>query len=87
MLAEEERPVKPRPKNAYLDKLQEMSEEEKEDCFHRRLWTAAIICGSLGWLDVIELRKNTLHAISNSSSLRAGNKNPSSPGPAGFCDD
>ena len=31
MLAEEERPVKPRPKNAYLDKLQEMSEEEKED--------------------------------------------------------
>jgi probable DNA metabolism protein len=31
MLAEEERPVKPRPKNAYLDKLQEMSKEERED--------------------------------------------------------
>ena len=28
MLEEELRPVKPRPKNAYLDKLQEMSEEE-----------------------------------------------------------
>lgn len=30
MLTEEERPVKPRPKNAYLEKLQEMSEEERE---------------------------------------------------------
>ena len=28
MLAEEPRPVKPRPKNAYLDKLRYMSEEE-----------------------------------------------------------
>jgi uracil-DNA glycosylase len=28
MLAEEPRPVKPRPKNAYLDKLRDMSEEE-----------------------------------------------------------
>ena len=29
MLAEEPRPVKPRPKNAYLDKLRELSAEEK----------------------------------------------------------
>jgi hypothetical protein len=30
MLAEEPRPVKPRPKNAYLDKLRELSAEEGE---------------------------------------------------------
>lgn len=31
MLAEEPRPVKPRPKNAYLDKLREMTEEENAE--------------------------------------------------------
>jgi hypothetical protein len=30
MMAEEPRPVKPRPKNAYLDKLRELSAEEAE---------------------------------------------------------
>ncbi|MES2982220.1 MAG: TIGR03915 family putative DNA repair protein [Verrucomicrobiota bacterium] len=31
MFTEEERPVKPRSKNAYLDKLQEMSEKERDE--------------------------------------------------------
>lgn len=31
MLTEELRPVKPRPKNAYLDKLANMSKEEREE--------------------------------------------------------
>jgi DNA polymerase len=30
MLVEEPRPVKPRPKNAYLDKLREMSEKHPD---------------------------------------------------------
>lgn len=31
MLSEKERPVKPRPKNAYLDRLEKLSEKERED--------------------------------------------------------
>ncbi len=30
MLAEEPRPIKPKPKNAYLDKLRDMTDEENE---------------------------------------------------------